>query len=71
MNIERAKTVTQILKEQKAKIDGEDRDMMTKISEVLEILEAANQDQDVINEQLKEEIDDLKKKRNCSKCGQS
>lgn len=45
MNEDRAKTVTQILKEEKAKIDGQDRNMMVKIFEVLEKLEKANEEQ--------------------------
>lgn len=85
INGERAKTVTKILKEQQAKIDGEGRDMMAKIFGAMEKLEKAyeeqkkandaqkeiNKDQKEINKELREEINDLKKTRNCSKCDQS
>lgn len=71
INEESEKTLTQLLKEQNAKIDEQTRDMMKTIFQALERLETYNKDQDVINKQLKKEIDDLKKKRNCSKCAQS
>lgn len=61
INGERAKTVTQILKEQQAKIDGEGRaknqDMMAKIFGAMEKLEKAYEEQKKANDAQKKAND--------------